>query len=61
MAKTAEKVNEGLQYFSKSDIISADSFRNERDLLSAILKDTEEYTIEQVSKLVQEYQRGVIS
>ena len=46
--------------FSKVELLNAKRFRNERDLVSALLKDGVEYTISEVEIMIAEYMKGKV-
>lgn len=41
--------------FSKSKILTLDRFANRRDLLSVLLEDGQNYTLDQVSDLIENF------
>lgn len=58
MAKTTETAAEAVKAeskFSKEQLISAVKFAKRRDLLEALLKDGEYYTIAEVEKKMNSY------
>jgi hypothetical protein len=46
--------------FTKDALVNSKKFRNERDLLSAILKDDVEYTISEVEEMIMKYMKGKV-
>lgn len=46
--------------FSKESLVNSKRFRNERDLLSALLKDGVEYTIPEVEDMIMNYKKGKV-
>lgn len=59
--KTAEKTADKVQpKFSKEQIVGAERFRNNRDLVEALLDDKKKYTMEEVDKLVSDYMKGKV-
>ena len=44
-----------VQVFTKRNILTFKRYANRRDLLSVLLKDGEEYTMEQVDSLLQNF------
>lgn len=46
--------------FSKESLLNAKQFQNKRDLVSALLKDGVEYTIEEVEAMIMEYMKGEV-
>lgn len=41
--------------FSKQDLLRAKRYSDKRDILNALLKDGETYTIEQVDKIIKTF------
>ena len=46
--------------FTKEVLVNCKRFRNERDLVSAVLKDGEEYTIPEVADMIENYLKGKV-
>ena len=46
--------------FTKNALVNSKRFRNERDLLSALLKDGVEYTISEVDDVIMNYKKGKV-
>ena len=46
--------------FTKNALVNALRFRNERDIVSALLKDDVEYTISEVEGMITEYMKGKV-
>lgn len=46
--------------FYKESLVNSKRFRNERDLLSALLKDGVEYTIPEVEDMIMNYKKGKV-
>lgn len=46
--------------FSKEQILSSAKYRNNRDLVDAILDEKKKYTIENVDSLVEKYMKGEV-
>ena len=46
--------------FAKEALMNSKRFRNERDLVSGILKDGEEYTISEVEEMIMKYMKGMV-
>lgn len=46
--------------FSKEALLNSIRFRNERDLISALLTDSVEYTVEEVETKIMEYMKGKV-
>lgn len=47
--------------FSKEQILSCDKYKNKQDLLSALLEKDKEYSLEDVDKVIQNFQKGVVT
>lgn len=46
--------------FSKRKVLTLKRYANRRDLLSALLKDGENYTLEQVDNLISDFMKGKV-
>lgn len=46
--------------FTKEALVNSKRFRNERDLVSALLKDDVEYTISEVDRMVAKFMKGKV-
>lgn len=46
--------------FSKESLLNAKQFQNKRDIVSALLKDGVEYTVEEVEAVIMEYMKGEV-
>ena len=46
--------------FTKEQLLYSDRFRDRIDLVSAILSDSEEYTIEFVEEQIEKYMKGQV-
>ena len=46
--------------FTKEQLLDSDRFRDRIDLVSAILSDSEEYTIEFVEEQIEKYMKGQV-
>lgn len=46
--------------FSKECLLNSKRFQNKRDIVSALLKDGVEYTIEEVEAMITEYMKGEV-
>lgn len=46
--------------FTKESLLNAKRFRNERDLISALLEDGVEYTIPEVEEMIANYLKGLV-
>lgn len=47
--------------FTKASLVNSKRFRNERDIVSALLKDDVEYTISEVEGMITEYMKGKVN
>ena len=47
--------------FTKVSLMNSKRFRNERDIVSALLKDGVEYTISEVDGMITEYMKGKVN
>ena len=52
-------INESKE-FSKKQIVSSKRYINHKDLLNAILEDSEKYTLEQVEEKIKEFKKGKV-
>jgi hypothetical protein len=46
--------------FTKESLMNAKRFRNERDLISALLENDVEYTIPEVEEMIANYMKGMV-
>lgn len=46
--------------FGKGQIVASEKYRNQRDLVNAILDDGETYTYETVDGLIEQYKKGLV-
>ena len=46
--------------FTKEALMNSRRFRNERDIVSALLKDGVEYTVLEVDSMITEYMKGKV-
>ena len=46
--------------FTKEQLLDSDIFRDRIDLVSAILSDSEEYTIEFIEEQIEKYMKGQV-
>ena len=46
--------------FAKEALVNSKRFRNERDIVSALLEDGAEYTIPEVEVMIMEYMKGKV-
>lgn len=57
--ETVEQTVEPVQ-FSKEQILASAKYHNQRDLVDALLDSGKKYTMEQVKKLVDSYEKGQV-
>ena len=55
---TAKAVKESK--FTKEALVNSKRFRNERDIVSALLEDGVEYTVSEVEEMITEYLKGEV-
>ena len=46
--------------FTKETLVNSKRFRNEQDIVSALLKDNVEYTISEVEGMIEKYMKGKV-
>ena len=46
--------------FPKETLVNSKRFRNEQDIVSALLKDNVEYTISEVEGMIEKYMKGKV-
>jgi hypothetical protein len=46
--------------FTKESLMNSKRFQNERDIVSALLKDNVEYSIPEVYSMITEYMKGKV-
>jgi hypothetical protein len=46
--------------FTKEALMNSRRFRNERDIVSALLKDDVEYSVPEVDAMIAEYMKGKV-
>ena len=46
--------------FAKEALVNSKHFRNERDVVSALLKDGKEYTIKEVEGMIAKFMKGKV-
>lgn len=47
--------------YTKEQLLKAKKFAKQKDLVSAVLKNDERYTIEQTEKLIRKYLKGKVN
>lgn len=63
MTKKNEDQNEKeikIEKFSKMQIVNSKRFKENRDLLSAILEDDSVYTLEEIEVRIKEFKKGKV-
>ena len=59
--RTAEVSTEKLEsLFSTEQVLSAERFRDRRDILTALLKPGHQYTLQAVEELMKNYMKGQV-
>ncbi|OUQ33249.1 hypothetical protein [Massilimicrobiota timonensis] len=58
--KAAEKSEKEIPKFSKEAIINSKTFKPLQDALNVILKDEEKYSINEVTKLLDDFMKGKV-
>ena len=46
--------------FAKESLLKSKRFKDERDIISALLVDGEEYTIKEVDDMIEKYMKGMV-
>jgi len=46
--------------FTKEALVNSKRFRNERDIVSALLEDGAEYTVSEVEGMIMNYMKGKV-
>lgn len=54
------KVQVSEPQFSKEQIVASDKYRNQRDLVDALLEKDKKYTIATVDNLIEKYKKGQV-
>ncbi len=49
--------NEAVATFTKDQLLASKRYANRQDILNALLKDSEKYTIEQVDALIEKFMK----
>ncbi|ACZ08298.1 Uncharacterised protein [Sebaldella termitidis] len=61
MAKTKKEDDEKEKpVFSKESLLNSKKYMFQKDLLNILLKDTKEYTLEEVDKKINEFKIGIV-
>ena len=56
MAKAENKA----QTFAKEQIVGAKKYENDIDVINALLKDGESYTLAEVDKIIENFKKGKV-
>lgn len=56
----AAKVQDAEPQFSKEQIVASEKYRNQRDLVDALLEKDKRYTIATVDSLIGKYMKGQV-
>lgn len=54
------KVENKESLFSKEQLLSAERFRDRKDIVNALLSPDREYTIAAVEKMIEKYMKGTV-
>lgn len=57
--KSKEEILEASK-FTKEQLVSSRLFRNNKDVLNALIKDNEELTIEQAKERIENFRKGKV-
>lgn len=60
MAKKKIVENTAEDKFSKKQIVSSKRYRNNVDLLNAVLKDNKTYTLKEVNEIIEKFKKGKV-
>lgn len=60
MAKKKIVENTAENKFSKKQIVSSKRYRNNVDLLNAVLKDNKTYTLKEVNEIIEKFKKGKV-
>ena len=60
MAKTKKEEAKEMPVFTKESLLNSKKYMFQKDLLNILLKDTKEYTLEEVDKKINEFKIGII-
>lgn len=59
--KTEENKSQKVEdLFSKQQLLSAERFRNRKDIVNALLSHDKQYTIEDVERMISKYMKGQV-
>lgn len=55
-----KKAENKVQTFAKAQIVSAKKYENDIDVINALLKDGESYTLADVDKIIEDFKKGKV-
>nr|DAY51591.1 MAG TPA: ATP-dependent RNA helicase [Caudoviricetes sp.] len=58
--KKADEPTSAQTTFTKEQILQSLKFSNHRDILSVLLKDGRNYTVEEIDREIQNYMKGAV-
>ena len=58
--KIKEKNEEKIDVFDKTQLISSKLFKNEKDILSVVVKDNEQISIDEAQKRIENFKKGKV-
>lgn len=61
MAKATTAEQTATMTFQKSGILASRKYANRRDILSVLLDDNKDYTLEEVDKLLEKFMKGKVN
>lgn len=56
----SKKVEESVNKFSKEQLMKAVVYKENKDMLKALLEDGKEYSEKQVTEMIKEYKKGKV-
>ncbi len=61
MAKATTAAGAATMTFQKSGILASKKYANRRDILSVLLEDNKDYTLEEVDTLLEKFMKGKVN
>lgn len=58
--KIKEKNEEKIDVFDKTQLISSKLFKNEKDILSVVVKDNEQISVDEAQKRIENFKKGKV-
>ncbi len=55
---TVEEVKKDI--FSKESILNSKKYLNQKDLINTLLKDDKKYTLDEVDKIIEKFEKGEV-